>query len=74
MATFFVVVEVMFDGMTWTDITSYVRVSEGIIVTRGRGDEQAWPAARTTRTSRRGVASGSASWWVPPAIRGSTAT
>jgi hypothetical protein len=40
MAEFSVVVEVMFNGVNWTNITSYVRVSDGISITRGRGDEQ----------------------------------
>ncbi len=40
MTTFSVVVEVDFTGTgTWVDISSYVRVSDGIKITRGRGDE-----------------------------------
>lgn len=34
------IVEVMFDQVTWTDITRYVRTADRIGITRGRGDEQ----------------------------------
>ncbi len=34
------IVEIMFDGVNWTDVTRYVRAIDGIAITRGRGDEQ----------------------------------
>lgn len=40
MSAYTVVVEVQFDGVTWTDVSAYVRLAEGIRITRGRGDEQ----------------------------------
>lgn len=40
MAEFTIRAEIMFSSPTWTDVSSYVRVAEGISITRGRGDEQ----------------------------------
>lgn len=40
MATYSLIVQVMFSPPTWTTITPYVRTDSGITINRGRGDEQ----------------------------------